>query len=111
MVEFPKLGSKEKFGFSDIDTSHVRAHFDQANIPHYDDLIPIRVDMTSSFDEEPPPEGDLLIDFAAHCIDFRKNSNAELQSRFLKFLASDKCTEKKDGRFFFKGDWGVTVVQ
>ena len=112
MREFPKLGSKVKFGFSDVDTSHVRRHFDRAGITHHDDLIPIRVEMTDCFTENPSVEADLLIDFAAHCKDLRKNADEQLRERFLKFLGSDKCTEKRDGgRRFFNGDWGVTIVQ
>ncbi|XP_072014003.1 histamine N-methyltransferase-like isoform X1 [Amphiura filiformis] len=112
MREFPKLGSKSNFGFSDVDISHVRRHFDDAGIAHCDSLIPIRVEMTDCFADNPSPEADLLIDFAAHCIDFRKNSDDQLGDRFLKFLGSDKCTEKRDdGRRYFRGDWGVTVVQ
>merc|ERR1712046_51224 len=111
MREFPKLGSREKFGFSDVDTSHVRACFDKAGITHQDFHVPIRVDMASSFASEPSTEGDLLIDFASHSIGFRVNADSELRMRFLQFLGSDKCTEKRDDCIFFKGDWGVTVVQ
>ncbi|XP_072018439.1 histamine N-methyltransferase-like [Amphiura filiformis] len=111
MKEFPILGSKASFEYSDVNASHVRRHFDNAGIHHYDYDVPIRIEITDCFAENPSPESDLLLDFASHCINFRKTSDDELRNSFLKFLGSDKCTEKRaGGRLFYKGDWGVTVI-
>ena len=111
MKEFPKLGSKQDFGFSDVDISHIRGHFDKTATQHRDLLVPVRVDMTASFAEEPiTEEGDLMIDFVSHSIGFRENSDEELRSSFLEFLGSDKCAEKRNDRIYFKGDWGVVIV-
>ena len=110
MKEFPNLGTKHSYDYLDVEISHVRAHLDEAGIPHKDSNIPNRYNISACFAEEPSTEGDLLLDFVSHSIGFRQHSDEILRTKFMRFLDSDKCTEKANGTIFFKSDWGLVTV-
>ena len=83
-------------------------HFEKISIPHQNYNVEISYDMTAVFDPEPSEEGDLLVDFVTHIIDFRKNASKELNDKMDTFLRSN--FKKDSDRYFYNGDWGVTIV-
>ncbi|XP_072014008.1 histamine N-methyltransferase-like isoform X3 [Amphiura filiformis] len=105
---FPDLGHSDKFPFSGATSAHISSHFDKHGIPYQDINLDVPYDMTKVFATEPSEESYLLVDFVTHTINFRQNASPELNAKMMAFLRSDF---KQDGdRFFYNGDWGVTVV-
>ena len=81
----------------DITSFDVKETCKRQNIP-IADVQPIKItcDISACFDppQQLSKDGDILLDFLTHTVDFSKNVSAEYRDDLLRFLGSEACTHR-----------------
>ena len=106
--EFPNMGNKSKYGFTEVTSAQVQSHFSNRQIAHHDFTGYVNLDIAEVFDATSSNETDLLVDFVSHTINFRQDADPELRDRFMKVLR--QCSKPEGVELIFNFNYGVTIV-
>lgn len=106
--EFPNMGNKAKYGFTEFTSAQVKSHFSRRQIAHHDFVGYVNLDIAQVFDATPSTEADLLVDFVSHTINFRQDAGTEFRDRYMKVLR--QCSKPEGDELIFNFNYGVTIV-
>ena len=117
---FPNLGvektfNKESNGTSTtanhrLDSSHVKATLRQLGITFKEDACNYTVerDVTPCIIGADTEDGNMLLDFLTHTLDFKRQADGDLYKAVLVFLR-DSCVQR-EGEFYFQSQSDVLII-
>ncbi|XP_022079623.1 histamine N-methyltransferase A-like [Acanthaster planci] len=98
-----------------ITSSDIKEACRRQSIPIADtQTIRISCDITACFDppQQISKDGDLLLDFLTHTVNFSRNAPAVYRDDLLQFLGSEACTYRgSDGEVIFNGNNEAVIIR
>ncbi|NXO00061.1 HNMT methyltransferase, partial [Rhinopomastus cyanomelas] len=88
----------------------IKKILDPAGLTYQIHEIPSHLDITSCFIEG-NEDGELLLDFLTQVCEFSKTAPPELKCQVMEDLRKHACSEKRDGKVFFKTNISAIVIE